>query len=477
MKTRKRDTPNPRIIDTTLREGAQAYGVRFGPNESAEIALALLSLGVDMVECGHPKIGYQEIQRVRTVVSVCGAVPVLAHARANIDDIKSVKATGALWVGIFAGINEISCASRIQTARPILSLIKEAIVFAKQLGLRVRFTVEDGSRTSTDKLIEAYKMALEAGADRIGFADTVGSLCSWEVEDIIRQLRCKLDDPDIEVHFHDDRGMAAANALSAVRAGARWVSSSINGIGERSGITDTLTLLVNLHALKWRSLQNGHGIPYASSLVQTHARLPVDKWRPIVGHNSFTHVAKLHRRAMLRDERTYTWIDPSLFGRVNSFGVNTLPPTPTRLIQKPKLLSSVEIGHHRRGPGGGYFFLDERAATDSRQYCIVRRIPTLKDDGPKHVDRYRHSVDSICLFLGNEDDLRGLSVEVFLDNETFIVNSPSSVFIPSGMMHSYKVVKGEGLFVNHVLVGDYNSSLPGSLHISSLKQLPAMPYA
>lgn len=160
---------------------------------------------------------------------------------------------------------------------------------------------------------------------------------------------------------------------------------------------------------------------------------------------------------MLRDERTYTWIDPSLFGRVNSFGGSTLPPTPTQLINKPKLVSSVEIRHHRHGPGDGHSFQDERDVTDSRQYCIVRRIPEPKDSGPGHVDRYRHSVDSICLFLGNEDDLRGLSVAVFLDNETSVVDSPSSVFIPSGLMHSYILVKGEGLFVNHVLVGDYNS--------------------
>jgi 2-isopropylmalate synthase len=335
------------------------------------------------------------------------------------------------------------------------------LVFEFALQLR---TAAAPARINLSKHI---KIALEAGADCIGFADTVGSLCPWQVEDIIHQLRCQLDDPDIEVHFHDDRGTAAANALSAVRAGARWVSSSINGIGERSGITDTLALLVNLHALNWRSLQNGHGIPYASSLVQTHAPLPVDKSRPIVGDNSFTHVAKLHRRAMLRDERTYTWGDPSLFGRVNSFGVSTPPPTPKQLINKRMLLSSVEIRHHRHRPGDGYFFPDEHAASDSRQYCAVPRIPELKDYGPGHTDRYRYSVDTICLFLGNEDDLRGLSVEVFLDNETFVVNSPSSVLIPSGMMHSYRVIEGKGLFVNHVLVGDYNSSLPGSPHISS----------
>src|SRR6187455_612074 len=117
----------PYIIDTTLREGAQAPGVRFGEEESAEIAHALVFLGIDMVECGHPIASDAETRRVRATVAACGAVPVLAHARARCEDIDSVKATGAQWVGIFAGVNSISRNCRIRFERPIHEVLSTAV--------------------------------------------------------------------------------------------------------------------------------------------------------------------------------------------------------------------------------------------------------------------------------------------------------------------------------------------------------------
>lgn len=221
---------NPCIIDTTLREGVQAPGVQFGEEESVEIAHALVSLGIDMVECGHPIISDAEARRVRAAVVACGAVPVLAHARARCEDIDSVKAAGAQWVGVFMGVNAISRNSRIRFEQPIHEVISKAVGHAKNIGLRVRFTVEDGSRTPWSELVEGYRAALEAGADRLGFADTVGLLCPWEVEDLIGRLSREFAGHDLEVHFHNDRGMANANALSAVRAGARWISSSVTAL-------------------------------------------------------------------------------------------------------------------------------------------------------------------------------------------------------------------------------------------------------
>ncbi|HWX16941.1 MAG TPA: hypothetical protein VNY07_10170 [Chthoniobacterales bacterium] len=463
-----RPRPKPHIIDTTLREGSQAPGVRFGRDESAEIAAALVPLGVDMVECGHPHVSHDETMRVRAVVAACGTVPVLAHARARFDDIDSVKASGAAWVGIFVGINSISKASRIKCKQSLPDLIRDAVAHANQLGLHVRFTAEDGSRTGWDELLRAYRIAIEAGADRICFADTIGLLCPWEVERRIGQLSSEFPDRNIEVHFHDDRGMANANAISAVRAGARWVSSSVNGIGERSGITDTLTLLANLDALKWRTLPSGQAMQQASLLVQAHSRLTVDRWRPIVGRNAFTHVAKLHRRAATRDKRVvYSWTAPESLGRSNSTEPEALPEQLHQLVNQPAVVSATELRHHRHGPGDRYLMLDDRVVTDARQYCIVRHIPEMEDYGPGHVDSHRHCVDSIFLFIGHQENLAGLTVEVSLGHERFIAESPSSVFIPSGVPHSYRVLAGSGLFVNHVLAGDYNSSL---LDLADLKK-------
>ncbi|MDN5753580.1 MAG: LeuA family protein [Nitrosospira sp.] len=450
---------NPCIIDTTLREGAQAPGVRFGEEESTKIAHALVSLGIDMVECGHPLISDAEARRVRATVAACGAVPVLAHARARFEDIDSVKATGAQWVGIFVGVNSISRNCRIRFEQPVYEVVSKAVGHAKNIGLRVRFTVEDGSRTPWSELVEGYRAALEAGADRLCFADTVGLLCPWEVEELIGRLSREFAGCDLEAHFHNDRGMAIANALSAVRAGARWISSSVNGIGERCGIVDTLTLLANLDALKWRRLRNGHALPHVSKLVQAYSRLMLDRLRPIAGMNAFTHVAKLHQRAVLGDERAYAWTVPETIGRVNSTDPEVLPSARERLINHPEVMSTAELPPRQREPGDRYVMLDDRVVPDARQYCTVRRIPEMDDHGEGHVDAHRHCVDSVFLFIGHGPDLSGLTVEVRLGAETFVVESPSSVFIPSGLLHSYRVLAGAGLFINHGQAGDYDSSL------------------
>ena len=448
------------IIDTTLREGAQASGSRFGVDESVEIARALISLGVDMIECGHPKISTMEMERVRATVISCEAVPVLAHARARCEDIDAVKSTGAQWVGIFAGINSITKEHRINLKRPIESIISEAIIYAKKIGLRVRFTIEDSSRTPRSELLAGYRLALEAGADRVCFADTVGILCPWETERIIGNLARELSGSDLEVHFHDDRGLANANALSALRRGANWVSTSVNGIGERCGISDTITLLANLDALKWRPLQDGRRLLYVSQLVQTHSRLVVDHWRPIIGKNAFTHVAKLHQRAILSDQRTYAWTPPENIGRINFTNPLCLPSNQENLISHPRTLSEGELHHYKRNLASYHLMLGDQIVSDARQYCIVRHISKIDDQEDEyHIDMHRHNVDSFLILIGYKAELKGLKIEVRLGKEIYAVESPSSVFIPSGVLHSYRALSGDGLVFDNIASGDYNSSL------------------
>lgn len=449
---------SPKIIDASLREGAQAPGVAFSIEGSVEIAKLLVALPIDMVECGHPKASEHEALRVRAVVKACGDVPVLAHARAKVEDIDAVKESGAQWVGIFAGVNDISRTCRIRNAS-IADLVRDAIAYAKSVGLKVRFSVEDASRTPADELMDTFQTALAAGADRLCFADTVGLLCPWEVEEQVSGLVNRLKGIALEVHLHDDRGLANANALSALRAGATWVSSSVNGIGERSGITDTSLLLANLASMELRPFPDGHLMQHLSKVVQSHTRLPVDRWRPLVGANAFTHTAKLHRTATELDECAYTWVDPKLLGRVNSLEHTNFPLALDALINSPEIISATELKHHRHGPGDRYVMLDNRVVPGANQYCIVRHIPKMDDFGPGHVDCHRHNVDSLFLFIGFGRGLTGLTAEVVLGEEKFIVNSPCSVFIPSGVRHSYRAVAGEGLYLNHVLAGTYNDSL------------------
>lgn len=310
---------NVRIIDTTLREGVQAPGVDFSAEDSLVIAQALAALGVDTIECGHPLKSRQELLRVQTLTEAKLGIPILAHSRAKMEDIKAVADSGAEWVGIFLGINHYTRTARLKdsTVRELLQKIDGSVAYAKSLNLKVRYTVEDASRTSVPDLQRAYAAAVDAGADRICFADTVGMLEPDAVRNVVSTIKLLFPDVDLEIHLHDDRGLAMANSLAAVDAGVDWVSTSVNGLGERCGITDTLALMANLHYRRIRRLRedNAPTLVQMSEMVESLSGQVVDARRPVIGRNAFKHKARLHRLAMERDNDAYTWFDkPSLIG-------------------------------------------------------------------------------------------------------------------------------------------------------------------
>lgn len=309
-----------RIIDATLREGCQAPGVRFNSAQSVEIALALAELGVDIIECGHPAISADETDRVRRVVTALGVDrPVLTHARAHRDDVMAAAKSGAMWVGIFIGINELTRRARVpnRSLDQILGYIHDSVSYARECGLRVRYTVEDASRTEDTLMLLAFRTALNAGANRLCFADTVGVMEPKHITSQITSLKKEFPDVDLEVHLHDDRCLALANALAAIDAGAEWVSTSVNGLGERAGITDLCLLLANLHYRGQIELASGSALRSISAQVAEYSGTPVDIRRPVVGRHAFTHTARLHVKAVLLDENAYNWIPPEVFGGRN----------------------------------------------------------------------------------------------------------------------------------------------------------------
>lgn len=449
------------IIDSTLREGMQSAHGRFSLQQSVDVASLLARSGVDSIECGHPAIDDEELLRVSAVVEAAGDIPVLAHARAHTGDVDAVAKTGAAWVGVFLGVNEVSRRSRLPglTLKDLYERIEKSVAHARGVGLRVRFTVEDSSRTDPAELTEAYRIAMEAGAERICFADTLGVIEPEEIRTKIRELRRQCPDVDIEAHLHDDRGLALSNALAAIDAGAQWISTSVNGLGERAGITDYASLLANLHHRGTRELADGETLSRLSLHVGAYSRSMPDHRRPVVGRDVFHHVAKLHVRAAEREPGSYEWVEPATVGRTGSVDRASLPASVHDWIVSPQVISATELRHHRAGPGERYVLVDNRFVTGADQYCIARRIPQLDDYGPGHIDTHVHHCDSLFIFLGEEDGYAGLSVEVTLGGQVVPVQSPPSVFIPAGVAHGYRVVGGAGTYLNHVLAGDYNSSL------------------
>lgn len=230
--------------------------------------------------------------------------------------------------------------------------------------------------------------------------------------------------------------MADANALSAVRAGATWVSAAVNGMGERCGISDTILLLANLDAMQARPLPSGQGVLPLSRLVQAHSRFQPDRRRPIVGRNAFTHGAALHRRAVAQDEMVYSWVEPARFGRLTSMA-SRMPTSRRHWIVKPRRHSPERLT-----------CIDPTLLPDARQTLTVHRV---SETDPRLVDRcLRLSVDRLLVILGSNADLTGLEVDIQIDEDRFAVASPASVLIPSGSAGRFQLLRGAGLVYDHL---------------------------
>ncbi|BFO09659.1 2-isopropylmalate synthase [Serratia rubidaea] len=451
-----------KVIDCTLREGVQARQCSFTAQQSALLAQEIGALGVDMIECGHPFISAQEVERVRSVVAV-SPVPVLAHARARSEDIDAVARSGAQWVGLFASINAISLTTKFKgmTREDILTMFGDAIRYARGLGLQVRATVEDAGRTSVSDLVSMVAAARDAGADRICFADSVGILLPDETFDVLSLLRQEFYDVEFEYHVHNDRGLALANTLAAIQAGVKWQSISCNGIGERAGITDTFQLLTLLHTRFQQERFNLKNMMALSELVEAYSRIPLSPMQPVVGKNAFVHVARLHQLAMQEDSAAYSVFDPELInGRVSLERFQ--PMHQQALFLAPFEKSATELKYHRHGPGKRFVMLDKRLVDGSPFYFIARQFADADADDSAvsgHVDSHIHNCDSVFLFLGDGADYAGLEVEVDLGGTRRRLTSPASVFIPAGVAHSYRFIRGCGTYINFVHKGDYHDSL------------------
>lgn len=390
------------VIDCTLREGMQAAGVSFNSRRSMEIAKHLSQIGVDMIEAGHPAISQAELARVQDVVAISDGIPCLGHARAVTGDVEAVARAGCSWVGVFLGIDDRSFASRQVgwTFDTALKRISEIVGVSQTLGLKIRLTIEDASRTELRRLLEAYQHCESCGVDRVCFSDTVGILTPRETADIISDVRGQVLHTPIECHFHDDRGLALANTLAALEAGADWASTSINGLGERCGIVDTAAMLVNLASLGLRAWPNGEKLQTASNAVAAYSRSPVDERRPIVGRRACTHVARLHRKAMRHDRSTYEWVVPEKIGRHSELVEPYCSFAPEALALS-EADSGINVSEVRQGD---VFF--------------TRNFEDNKGD-------------VMLVFLGPDFGSEGLLVEVVIDGLKTVFNSPASFIAPT----------------------------------------------
>ena len=312
------------ILDSTLREGEQTPGVLFTLNEKLDIAKKIDLFGVDFIELGHPAVAPDIYEAVEALNSLELNSKKIVHGRATKSDINDAKILDVEWIGIFYGTSPLSRKYKHNVnKKEALNQIESSIKYAKDQGLRLRFTAEDSSRTEIDFLIEVGILAQKAGADRYSLADTVGCLTPTKIKNIVKRITSQLDIP-VHVHCHNDFGMGTANSLSAIEAGAQCIDLSINGLGERSGLpplAEVVAALVNIYKIKDHSWKLKM-IPELTNMLNEICNSSSNFNQPIIGKNVFTHKGGIHPKSVLKNPKTYEPFSPEIISRKRRFVIN-----------------------------------------------------------------------------------------------------------------------------------------------------------
>ncbi len=304
------------IDDTTLRDGEQTAGVVFSRREKIAIARMLDSIGVQELECGIPAMGDEEREAVRALVDLGLNARLITWNRALLPDIQASIDCGVTAVDISLSVSDQMIAHKLRKSREwVKEQLKTALGFAKEHGLYVSVGGEDASRADLGFLAELMEIALAMGGDRFRFCDTLGVLDPFTMFAKIKTLRDTVPGLDIEVHTHNDLGMATANAIAGIRAGARFVNTTVNGLGERAGNAPLEEVVMGLKlACGMDPGIDTHRFQEISRFVAKASHRPVPPWKAVVGERVFSHESGLHADGVLKNPRNYEGFDPADVG-------------------------------------------------------------------------------------------------------------------------------------------------------------------
>ncbi|RLE41398.1 2-isopropylmalate synthase [Candidatus Woesearchaeota archaeon] len=311
------------IFDTTLRDGEQTPGVSLTPEKKLRIARQLDALEVNIIEAGFAAASPGEMEAIKLISNENLKAEICSFARGVKKDIDAVAESGADSVFLVIPSSDLHIKHKLRkTRKEILELTAEAVRYAKDLGLTVEFGPEDASRADMEFLKEMIATSISMGADRVTPCDTVGILTPERIYKFYSELREEFPDVILGAHCHDDFGMAVANSIAALKAGANEIHVTVNGIGERAGnaaleeIVVALKLLYNVEtSVKTERLYD------TSLLVSRLTGIPVQPNKAIVGENAFVHESGIHTHAILSEPSTYEPIPPEIVGRTRRLAV------------------------------------------------------------------------------------------------------------------------------------------------------------
>lgn len=374
------------FLDTTLRDGEQTPGVSLTPAKKLAIARTIDALGVKVIEAGFAAVSAGEKEAVRQIARAGLNAEICSATRSVRKDIDAALDAGVDSVNIIIPTSDLHIQKKLgKTREEVLDVTTDVVGYAKAHGLIVEICLEDGSRTDLAYLKAVIQRALDAGVDRVTPCDTVGALTPERSNEFYGAIHEAFPGLVLGVHCHDDFGLAVANSLAAVTAGATHIHATVNGLGERAGNASLEELAVSLKLLY--GVETGVDLTLlqqASRVVSRTTGMVVQANKAIVGANAFAHESGIHTHAILKDPSTYEAIDPAAVGA--SRRIVTGKHTGTAgLVQ-----SLTELGFH---PDQGQF------------EAILARVKALGDDGRHISDTDLHAIAEEATGSRVEDQL------------------------------------------------------------------------
>ncbi|MCD6085317.1 MAG: homoaconitate hydratase [Desulfurococcales archaeon] len=292
-------------------------GVELSLEDKIEIARILNELGVDIIEAGFPASSDVDFKTIRVLSREVSGSKLAALARATRKDVDAAAASEAHVIHVFIATSDIHLKYKLKLSREeVLNRISDVIEYARSYTPLVLFSAEDGTRSDREFLVQAYREAVSAGAKYINIPDTVGAITPWEFYDLVAYIRSKLPrEVRIDVHCHNDFGMATANTLVGIAAGADGAQVTINGFGERAGNAALEEVVSALHFLM--GAETGiklEMLTEVSKLVAQKFGISLQPNKPIVGLNAFAHEAGIHVHGVLENPITYEVMPPEAVG-------------------------------------------------------------------------------------------------------------------------------------------------------------------